>query len=409
MTVLLLVGVLGVVAGERDEHVVEGGAAQPDVVDLDAAASSSRMTSASSLAPPVTGTVILRVCSSTARSRPCRSREHLAGGVDVVALVHDDLDALAADLRLELVGGAAGDDLAVVDDADVVREAVGLLQVLRGEQQRRAARDQLLDDLPQQLPVARVEAGGRLVHEHHRRRDDQRGRQVEPAAHAAGVGLRGAVGGVGEVEPLQQLDGPPLRVPGRHLVELADHLQVLAAGQVFVDGRELAGQADRAAHLVRVLEHVDARDDGAPAVGLQQGGQDADGGRLAGAVRPEQAEHGAFGHVEVDAVQRPYVTEGLDQTFGIDGAWHTTPPVSTMFCSVGSGVLGLGVHGSAVARGRPVRPRSAKPTMPQPTDIGRDKIARRGLRFGLRSSRALGPACDDGHIHGTAKLLYHRG
>ena len=34
---------------------------------------------------------------------------------------------------------------------------------------------------------------------------DEAGREVEAAAHAAGVGLRRAVGGVGEVEPLEQL------------------------------------------------------------------------------------------------------------------------------------------------------------------------------------------------------------
>jgi hypothetical protein len=58
------------------------------------------------------------------------------------------------------------------------------------------------------------------------------------------------------------------------------------------------------------------------AVGAQQGGQAADGGGLARAVRPEQAEDRALGHVEVYAVQGLYVTEGLDQTFGVDGAWH---------------------------------------------------------------------------------------
>ena len=54
--------------------------------------------------------------------------------------------------------------------------------------------------------------GGRLVEEQHRRARDERGREVEPAAHAAGVGLRHAVGGVGEVEALEQL--APARLGG---------------------------------------------------------------------------------------------------------------------------------------------------------------------------------------------------
>jgi len=62
-----------------------------------------------------------------------------------------DLDDGRAEPRLELAGGALGDDPAAVDDGDPVGEAVGLLQVLRREQQRAAARDD---------PARR---GGRLV------------------------------------------------------------------------------------------------------------------------------------------------------------------------------------------------------------------------------------------------------
>ena len=57
-------------------------------------------------------------------------------------VVDDDLDPLAADLRLELVGRAAGDDLAVVDDRDRVGELVRLLEVLRRQQQRRPFADE---------------------------------------------------------------------------------------------------------------------------------------------------------------------------------------------------------------------------------------------------------------------------
>ena len=47
--------------------------------------------------------------------------------------------------RLELVGGALGDDPAVVDHGDVVGEPVGFLEVLGGEQHGGAAGDQVLD------------------------------------------------------------------------------------------------------------------------------------------------------------------------------------------------------------------------------------------------------------------------
>ena len=89
-----------------------------------------------------------------------------------------------------------------------VGQLVGLLEVLRGEQERRALADQLADDVPHAEPAARVEAGGRLVEEEQPRPADQGAGEVEPAAHAARVGLHDAVGGVGEVELLEQLGRP---------------------------------------------------------------------------------------------------------------------------------------------------------------------------------------------------------
>ena len=52
---------------------------------------------------------------------------------------------------------------------DLVGERVGLLEVLRGEQHGRAVVDELADDVPHVLALGRVEAGGRLVEEDHRR------------------------------------------------------------------------------------------------------------------------------------------------------------------------------------------------------------------------------------------------
>ena len=63
--------------------------------------------------------------------------------------------------------------------------------------------------------AARVQAGRRLVEEDHLRAGDEAHRQVEPAPHAAAVGRDAAVGGVGEVEPLEQLVGAPLAVRRR--------------------------------------------------------------------------------------------------------------------------------------------------------------------------------------------------
>ena len=93
----------------------------------------------------------------------------------------------------------------MVEDHDVVGELVGLLEVLGGEQHRHAVGHQAAHDAPQLGAAARVEPGGRLVEEQHLRPADQARRQVQAAAHAAGVGLGRSSARVGEVEPLQEL------------------------------------------------------------------------------------------------------------------------------------------------------------------------------------------------------------
>ncbi len=93
-------------------------------------------------------------------------------------------------------------------------------------------------------PAARVEARRRLVEEQHRGMRHEAGREVEPAQHAAGVGLRRPVGRVDEVELLQQLVGALPRVVGGQVVQPADHLEVLPAGELVDDGRRLPGEPD---------------------------------------------------------------------------------------------------------------------------------------------------------------------
>src|SRR5262249_46372708 len=145
-----------------------------------------------------------------------------------------------------------------------------------------------------------VEAGGRLVEEQDRRLGDQAGGEVEPAPHATRVALHDPVGGVAEVEPVEQLGRPGDGGGPTQATELADHHQVLPPGERDVDGGVLRGDADVAAHVGRLAHDVEAGDGGAPLVGTGQRGQDADGGRLPRPVGAEDAEDGAGfdGHVD---------------------------------------------------------------------------------------------------------------
>ena len=70
---------------------------------------------------------------------------------------------------------------------DAVGELVGLVEVLRREQHRRALADEHPHDLPHLVAAAGIEAGGGLVEEEQVGRDDEAGGDVEAPAHAAGV------------------------------------------------------------------------------------------------------------------------------------------------------------------------------------------------------------------------------
>jgi hypothetical protein len=217
---------------------------------------------------------------------------------------HGELDHVPADAALQLLGGARGDHQAVVDDHDLVRQLVGLVQVLGGEQQRGPLGHQRPDDVPHPQPPPRVQAGGRLVQEEHPRPADQAGGQVQPPLHAAGIGLRGPVGRVGQPELLEQLDGAAAGLRPAQVVQPPDDLQVLPAGQLLLNGGGLPGQPDRPPDRGRFPDHVVALDHRPPPVREQQGGQDAYRGGLARAVRPQHAEHRPARHRQVDPAQR---------------------------------------------------------------------------------------------------------
>ncbi len=68
------------------------------------------------------------------RHQLAEGAEQLNRAVALGVIGRDNLDRRATDLGLELLGGARGHDLAVVDDPEVVGELVGLFEVLGGEE-----------------------------------------------------------------------------------------------------------------------------------------------------------------------------------------------------------------------------------------------------------------------------------
>jgi len=110
-------------------------------------------------------------------------RQDGLGGVEAGGLGQHHVDP-AAEGILQLVRAAVRGHQPRVDDHDLIGDPVGLLEVLRRQQDRRAVRGQRADGGPDVRPAARVQAGRRLVKEQHRGRHDQARDQVQAPPHA---------------------------------------------------------------------------------------------------------------------------------------------------------------------------------------------------------------------------------
>ncbi len=275
--------------------------------------SASRLRTSAAL-PSVATLTVSRPASGCRARRPSPRQEKLVAGEIVAA----QLQPLPADPSLELPRRAGGDDAPGIDQRQPVRQLVGLLQILRGQADGDAAGDEVADRLPERLAAARVQPGRRLVQEKHLGRADDAGGEVEPAPHAAGVGAHPPVPGIHELERVEQLARPAARVPPPEARQPGDQGQVLVAGSEVVERRELAGQADAAAHLVALADDVEPGDAGVPFVGDDQCRQHPHGRRLSRAVGPEEGEDAACRDSQIDPVDHSPAAVSLGETGGLD-------------------------------------------------------------------------------------------
>ena len=141
--------------------------------------------------------------------------ERLARAARVLGVGHLDVHGRLPHARLQRLRRALGHEVAAVDDPDAVGELLGLLEVLRGEEDGRAVLVQRAHLAPKRGAAGRVQAGGRLVEEQHVRAVHERQRQVEPAPHAARVAADAPVAGLGEADAVEQLHGPLARLGPR--------------------------------------------------------------------------------------------------------------------------------------------------------------------------------------------------
>ena len=207
---------------------------------------------------------------------------------------------------------------AVIDDGDAVAQLLGLFEIVRGEQHRRARRVERAHMAPQLLAELDVDARGRLVEHQDRRVVHHRLGDHEPPAHAARERARIGVGLVGQADRLQQLHGAALGA--RHAIEPGLEGQHLARREEGVEIELLGHDADRGARLARIAVDVDVPDADRARGLVDQARHDVDQGRLASAVRAEQAEQRAARDVEIDPVERGLGRHAVAAAIGLGQA-----------------------------------------------------------------------------------------
>ncbi len=140
-----------------------------------------------------------------------------------------------------------------------------------------------------------------------------------------------------------------------------------------IERGRLEADADPRLERRGVLADIDAEHGGRPAVRDAQALEDLDRRRLAGAVRPEQAEHLAGGDVEVDPVDGEDLAVALDQAANVDDRRRGDRP--------------RGLHGAMVTRtpGAPAHPADRRSRLVverveagRPVDVERDRAVGRG-------------------------------
>ena len=191
--------------------------------------------------------------------------------------------------------------------------ALGFVHVMGRHQHRGAGVGQFEQGLPEIAARFRVDRAGRLVQEQQLGRMHHRTGQGQALllATAEGTGQLGLT----VVQPvlLQQRLHPLPGLHARQVLDRSEELQVFAHRQVFVQREALGHVADPAAQCFRLLRHGQAQHLDPPSTRLQQPAQHADGGRLSGSVRPQEAVHLPARHAQVDVVHGQQVTEAAGQ------------------------------------------------------------------------------------------------
>ena len=241
------------------------------------------------------------------------------GDPPAVGQVEGDQRRIAGKNRCEV---ARNRDAALVHDRDPVGELFGLFEVVRGQEHRAAAPEEIADDLPAPAPRLRVEAGRGLIEKKNLGRTEDRGGEIEPAPLAAGKLLDPDIASSAEIERLDRC-----LLVGRSAAEACPEIDRLGDGQLAERSGFLKHDSGVAAHGLPLAIRVHAKHGHRAARRRPMAFEGFERGGLAGAIGAEEGEefapadlkaHAADGlEVPVAAAQIGGNNNGIGQEEGL--------------------------------------------------------------------------------------------
>src|SRR5919197_1510858 len=247
------------------------------------------------------------------------------------------LDDLARGVAVdELQRRALRDDLSLVLHDEPVTQLFGFFHVVRREEQRRSGLLEPVETVPDDVSRLRIEAGRRLVEQHHVGVVHERTSNGQAALHPARERLHPVVRALRELDELEELVGALRELPARNAEVASVDDDVLPDGQLHVECVELRDDPEPRADLHPVLHRVEAEDAQGPVRDRRDAADHAHRRRLPCAVRAEEPEGLAATEVEVDRVDRGQLAEALDEPASLDQR------LSVLACGHGSTLVERG-------------------------------------------------------------------
>src|SRR3712207_3515803 len=249
----------------------------------------------------------MRVCTQILVKRRISRDRSVLKGLSSSTIPHD----LQVDLfhvpglvpRLELSVRALGGDLTTVYERDLLTQRLGLLQIVRGEQDSEPFAVELPYVAPQPVAELHVDPSRRLVEEQYFRVVHERAGEQYPAFHPSGERVDPLFALLGEGEAFEQIAGPLVGLLLRDAVVAGVKEQGLLDCQELVKVDLLGGDPDHAPRLPELLVGVSTEDLDPPRVRARKAHYAVYERRLASPVGTEQPEEPPCLHLQRHPVQ----------------------------------------------------------------------------------------------------------